>query len=414
MIAFLKHTGKISFKLSILIFLNLAVIVVSAYAQNKQFSGTVICRQTGLPVEGVSISYSAKNIGSVTNTDGKFIVAISGSFNAKDSLVFSCIGFKNTAISLNDISSPNNIKIQLDTLNITLHEVVVKPLSTREMLDSLIKHNTKLFASPMQLSGYYRELVFTNNACTEFSDALCSYYFSKTDAANGQLKIEASRCRIAKSVSDDNDKTYEDHIDSKINPNRLFRYALLKGLFEKYLPDDAVSSYKYSIETIDSDGSIRITFVPKSNQSGYYFGFVFIVTADFSLNSLTLSIPVAFANAIKEKSLLGIHFKPLQLLLTVNYGKWNNSIYPANFKVNYTAHLWGKLLGTSMDEVINQRSEFVTGNAAFENIAASKKASVYKKGNICGNGDAMNDELLKGHTFIQLSAKDSLAVKPLN
>jgi hypothetical protein len=117
---------------------------------------------------------------------------------------------------------------------------------------------------------------------------------------------------------------------------------------------------------------------------------------------------------VKEKSILGIHVKLLGYSFKVNYNSYHNKIYPAYYNTNKNFHLYGSFLGTSFNEIIDNKTEFVTSKIdTGRDLKKFNSSELYKKGNICGNGQAINDALLKNYTIIVPSAKDSVAIKSL-
>jgi hypothetical protein len=400
-------------RLSFFIYIILLSFPVSAQ-QRDLVSGVVISQDKSEPIDGVTISWSNKGIGSITNADGKFIILLSPPYNQQDSLIFSCIGYKAQKVSISAVINNKNLVVKLEASIQNLNEVVIRPLTLKQLLDSIDRHNSMAFVSPMKLDGYYRELVFTNTKCTEYSDAICSYFFDRTSKPDGQLKINASRCRLEKKDNEDKNNL-EIYHDSEIDPNLAFKYAMLSTMLVKFFPDKVLDDYKYAIErSVDqASDELKITISPNIG-STYFYKLTLIVKTDFTIRSYRLEIPDNLSINIKEKSLLGIHFKNIQLIINVNYSSLFDHIYPAYYSVHRKHHIWGKFLGTTMDQIVENKSEFVVAEVNKQkDLSAFNKQDIYKKGNICNNGIAINDTLLKKYTIIVPSAKDSIAIKAL-
>ena len=73
----------------------------------------------------------------------------------------------------------------------------------------------------------------------------------------------------------------------------------------------------------------------------------------------------------------------------------------------------GKFMDVVLNQVVENKSEFVVSELNNTNPRPFEKRLVYIKGNICNNGAAINDALLKDHTIIKLTQKDSSAVNSL-
>lgn len=110
--------------------------------------------------------------------------------------------------------------------------------------------------------------------------------------------------------------------------------------------------------------------------------------------------------------MLGIHSKLVKSLIEVNYSSIAGHIYPGYYAIIKSTKVWGKMLGATINELKEEKSEFVAGNAANTGQAFAK-ADVYKKGNLCSNGTAINDELLQSYTIIKPTMKDSIAIKAM-
>jgi len=405
---------KYSLRLGLLIYLLFISLYVSAQIKDP-VSGIVISQDNGEPIDGVTIAWSNKGIGSITNSDGKFVIVLTPPYKQQDSLIFSCIGYKPERVSINTAINNKNLIVKLKATVENLQEVAIRPLTLKQLLDSINRHNTMAFVSPMKLDGYYRELVFTNAKCTEYSDAICSYFFDRTSPKNIQLKINASRCRFEENVNKDRHDVKK-NFKSDIDPNLAFRYALVSAMITDYLPDKVLADYRYTLDRFGDKGSddLKVTIFPSKNNKAFY-KLTFILSNDFLLRSYRLEIPDNLLDKTDEMSLLWIHEKDLNLVIEVKYTSFFDHIYPSYYFIEEGEHFWGKLLGAKVDEISINKSEFIAnGINQSNNVLAFDKQDTYKKGNICNNGIAINDELLKNYTIIVPSAKDSIAIKALS
>ncbi|OKS86002.1 carboxypeptidase-like regulatory domain-containing protein [Mucilaginibacter polytrichastri] len=398
--------------LLIIIFTLVFLSIRPLMAQDRnRISGTVLSAEGAMPVDGVTIAWLNKGIGSITNSEGHFIIVLTASYAGTDSLTFSCIGYSTEKFSIGTAIGTNGLVVKLKPLVENLKEVVVRPLSLKQLLDSITQHNNEAFASPIKMNGYYRELVFTNDKCTEFSDAICAYFFDRVTQPDGQLKIIASRCRKETKENKDKDNM-EVYKDSKINPNQAFSYAMLTGMIEKYFPEKSLADYQYTMQQQGSEQDLKIVILPKTDTGEAFYQLTLMLKGDFTLKSYRLEIPERLLGQVKEKSLLGIHIKVVKNLIEVNYLSIAGHIYPGYYSVRKLTKLWGKFLGTTINQLKEEKSEFVTGNVVL-NSSAFTKADVYKKGNLCSNGTAINDDLLKNYTIIKPTMKDSVAISAL-
>lgn len=97
-----------------------AMVVQSDLAAPKLISGVVISSEDSLPIPGATVWIRGTNTGTVTDTDGTFI--LQGVEEEKPTLVASFIGMENKEISL---MQNENLEIMLEPSQISLNEVVV-------------------------------------------------------------------------------------------------------------------------------------------------------------------------------------------------------------------------------------------------------------------------------------------------
>lgn len=401
----LKHT-TICILLLLLSFGSISI----AHAQDKELKGKVISTGNSQALPYVNITIPRKGVSTVSNEDGVFIFKFPGNNDPQDSIIFSSIGYKPQAISINDALKHKDIVVALTESVQELKEVVIKPLTVKELLDSIGHHNYMAFGSPMKLSGYYREFVFTNAKCTEYSDALFEYYYDRRLKNEGQLKIAASRCEKATQKKEEN-HNFTIFAESRIGPDKIFGYSMLVDIITRNFTDKVLDDYTYNIEEGDNK-NLLVTILPKTN-SDKYFKLQFSLTPDYVIKSYKFDVPANLLANVKERSIMGIHGKVTAFAVECRYQTSNNQIYPGYFKVTQTVKISGKFMGVVVDQVTAQKSEFVVTQFMAKNISPFTKSDIYKKGNICENGVAMNADMLKNYNFILPTKKDSLAISSI-
>ncbi|MEO6852176.1 MAG: hypothetical protein ABI166_16150 [Mucilaginibacter sp.] len=278
------------------------------------------------------------------------------------------------------------------------------------MVDSLKTHNKKAFLYPSQYSGYYREQVYTNSKCTEYSDALIEYELAG-NKFEGYLKIVASRC--LKEQKDNEDKNnVEIYNESKINPNEVFRYALFTGLMEKFFPFKSLLQYNYKLEDDGTDGT-KITIYPKLANNNALYKLVLYVNDDFDLKSYSLEVPDENLHLFPEKSLLGIHVQTTGLIIEASFKNAGSGIYPNFFSITKNQNIWGKFMGATINQHVINKSQFIVSGINSSYKISFSKSEIYRKGNLCSNGRATNNSELEKYTIIKQTAKDSISISTL-
>ncbi|HEX3025329.1 MAG TPA: SusC/RagA family TonB-linked outer membrane protein, partial [Chitinophagaceae bacterium] len=116
---------------------------VILFAQTKKISGKVLSGEDNKPLPGVSIQIKGLQDGTTTDANGVFAINVS----AKDTLVFSYVGFEKNEIAINNNSS---IQVLMQPVNNKLQDVVVIGYGTvkkKDLTGSVVSVNTKEFSS---------------------------------------------------------------------------------------------------------------------------------------------------------------------------------------------------------------------------------------------------------------------------
>ena len=92
--------------------------VTQIYAQNRTVTGTVTAKEDGLPIPGATVKVKGSNVGTQTNTAGKFTLSVpSGA-----TIVVSFVGYSTQQVA---VGSQSTINVSLATSAGQLGEVVI-------------------------------------------------------------------------------------------------------------------------------------------------------------------------------------------------------------------------------------------------------------------------------------------------
>jgi len=116
---------KLTFLLACLFWIGMGLV----NAQSKSISGKVFSVDDGQPVIGATVLVKGTTIGTITDTDGRFIINLPG--NSK-TLVISFVGMKTV-----EIEAKNNISIKLELDARQIEEVVVTAVGIKRSQKSL-------------------------------------------------------------------------------------------------------------------------------------------------------------------------------------------------------------------------------------------------------------------------------------
>ena len=129
------------------------------HAQTTKVEGTVRDLKTGEVLAGVSITIQiAKGIyGGVSNQKGDFSINI---LPGADSIWFSMIGYRHAAFALTHLPIDRVLNISLAPESVTLHAVVVQPLTALDIIHQAAQKLPSFIPSrDFESEVFYREII---------------------------------------------------------------------------------------------------------------------------------------------------------------------------------------------------------------------------------------------------------------
>jgi hypothetical protein len=112
-------------------FIFLLLLSSNTLLWGQQISGNVFEMNSEIPVEYVNIGIVGKNVGTISDQNGKYTLQIPPQYH-NDTLRFSCIGYHSYSVKISDFMKLNNGNVSLEKRLYNLTEVVVRPKKTRQ------------------------------------------------------------------------------------------------------------------------------------------------------------------------------------------------------------------------------------------------------------------------------------------
>ncbi len=384
----------------------------------KTISGIIYSAKDRNPISGAYISIKVQSLGTLSNNEGKFQLIGIDNISYADSVQISYLGYLSKVVVVKDFPTNEVLKIYLAECTFQLKEIKVKPLTTKELIDKIEKVNQNRFITPVAMQSYYREFVYTNSKCTEYSDALC--HFEIDAKQNPELYVLSSRCLKRKQEDPKKTGEYEAQLASNINPNKVFGYAFFSDLLDKYFPKETLDGYEYQIQD-NIQGNLligeTIFIFSKISTKDLTYSLTLITDTNYILKNYSLEIPPSAKNFAKQRNLLGLHFKLTDLIIKASFSLNQDGLYPTSISMQKAQNFWGKFLGVSINEHILDITNVIFTNAKVLNSSNSLagKNSRYKKGNMCSSSQAsINDSLLKNNTILLPTQMESRQIDSLN
>ena len=129
----------------------------------KVFEGKVIDALTKRPVVFANVYLLNSSTGTVTNSDGEFILKVPASESEK-TVGVSYIGYHNVELKLSELEPEDNV-IKLEPSSVQIKEVIIRtsdPTELIQMAMQRIDENYKV--SPEMLIAFYRETLKQNRS----------------------------------------------------------------------------------------------------------------------------------------------------------------------------------------------------------------------------------------------------------
>jgi hypothetical protein len=141
----------------------------------KAYQGIVIDASTRKPVVFANVYLEGTSIGTVTNSEGEFILKIPK--NVKQNIIgIAYLGYKNELIPLKNLESEKN-EIILEPSPIPIEEVIIRTGDPVELLMAAISNIKNNYPNnPEQQIGFYRETIRQNRNYVAVAEAVLDVY----------------------------------------------------------------------------------------------------------------------------------------------------------------------------------------------------------------------------------------------
>lgn len=289
----LKKAGLIIILYLILIPFNL---IASHYetgysdtANYKSFSGIVIDKETGNPIVFANIHIEGTKKGTVSNSDGEFIIKVPGRFYQGE-ISISSLGYKIRTIPIDSLTEDQNV-IQLTVTTYAIGELTVY---NHDPYDLLLRAKEKISENfsqePVMLDAFYRETIKKNRNYVSVSEAILKAYKSSYNKITDFDRVKIFKGR----KSEDVEKMDTILFKLKGGPYYSFLLDIVKNPGD-LLSDDIMEYYEYELIGI-SEIQNREVFVIAFDQKDFveyslYSGKIYldvetlaIVQANFGLS----------------------------------------------------------------------------------------------------------------------------------
>lgn len=298
-------------------------------------SAKIIDDKKGNPISYASVSILNKPIGTISNTDGDFLLKIHPDF-IRDTLIISCMGFSQILIPAYKLLDED--LIIMNTFSIRIKEVKVTAITPAQLLENIRKNFTLNYCENARLmTGFYRETVQQDGNYINISEAVIEIL--KAPYSNN-LRIDL--VRLIKGRRSPDVKPFQ-WLNFKLQggPFTITKLDVVKTM-ESFLDEKYESSYLYNITKViwyNENPVYVLSFKPASEtfEEGFA-GEMYvhresfaIVHIDFHLNKTGLKNA---ENILVKKKPKGVKAKPTYVYYNVSYQQFEGKWHLANAKAS--------------------------------------------------------------------------------
>ena len=351
-----------------------------------------------------SVSVPGTDIGTVTNSEGEFILKVKKSLNAQF-FEISHLGYINKKFEINS-SLGNNKVFNLEQHIFPLEGLTVRPKDPEDLVRMALR-NTKLNYSekPNMMTGFYRETIKQGREYLSISEAVVDISkASYTNMQNDQVKI--FRGRKGGNVK----KADTLMIKLQGGPNVALLLDIVKNN-DMIISLDSLDNYSFevtSIVNIDGKPNYVISFEPNVVKSyPLYYGKLYITQDNLAISMAEFSLDLNDADKAARQFVrakpAGLLFTPTTTNYLVTYKQQGAKYYlnyvriELKFKCDWKRK-WFKNNYTIMSEVaITDRREdnivrFANQELFKSNMVFADKIKSFGDGDFWGNHNIIEPE----------------------
>lgn len=281
----------------------------------------IIDQDTKDPIVFASVYQTGTSIGTVSNSDGEFILKIPGK-NPKGTISITHLGYKNKEIEISELLSKSN-KIFMESYSIPIEELVVRNLSPEAILiEALNKKRENYSLNPEMQTGFYRETIKQNRNYVSISEAVLDIYNSGYRDNFDFDRIKIFKGRKSKDVK----KMDTILVKFQGGPRTAMFLDLMKnpGVI---LDPDYFGYYNFSLNGIvkinDRDNYVIAFDQARSFEIPLYQGKVYVDVESMAITSVNFRLS---EKSLKNAANLLVKKKPASMKIDVQSG---------NYLVNY-------------------------------------------------------------------------------
>jgi len=325
-----------------------------------KITGKIIDKNTGAPVEYANISLVGKSIGTVSNSDGEFILKISSAL-INDTLGISYIGYEIYKQPVAILLSGNNT-IHLAPDYIPIQQVIIRKIDPILLLKNAIENIPLNYSNhPSLLTSFYRESVRESRRYVIVSEAVLQTYKSPytEDYEKDQIKIIKAR------KSQDIKSTDSVILKLKAGLGTTLLLDIVKQPAVFFSTDNfEYYSYKMADVMIDNEKEAYVIKFDHKENNNYppFTGRIYLDLNSLAIKAVDFSLK---ENKIEKATHLFVikkpryfRVRPLKAEYLVKFKEFNSKYYlnfircETEFRIRNKKQLFGKVFNTVIEMAV--------------------------------------------------------------
>jgi hypothetical protein len=298
-------------------------------------TGKIVDDKRENPIKYASVSLYNKPIGTISNTEGNFLLKIHPDF-IRDTIVISCMGYAQSMMPAYKILDEDIII--MSPVSIRIKEVKVTATTPERLLNHIRENLSLNYSEDSKLmTAFYRETIQQDNNYINVSEAV----------------IEILKAPYSNSLRNDLVRIIKGRRSPDVKPFQWLNFKLQGGPFtitkldivktmESFIDEEFQNSYSYSISKVvwyNENPVYILEFKPVAEFSSLGFvGEMYIHRETFAIVHVNFhfnksGLKNAESVMIKKKP-KGVKAKPTYTNYEVNYQEYNGKWHLANVKAS--------------------------------------------------------------------------------
>lgn len=325
--------------------------------------GKLTDQNTKKPVVFANVYVTGTNIGTVSNSEGEFIIKVPNGSQSR-TISVSYMGYKTLTVLVSSLKADGN-NIALEPEPITLKELIVRTNDPISLIRGAIRNVPQNYGSdPFLCIAFYREAIMQNRQYVGVAEAVLDIYKSRYSN-----EAEFDRVKIFKGRKSQDVKKMDTLVFKLQGGHQVALLLDLAKNPQSFMTEETFNEYDYkpvTIANIEGKDTYILEFTQKEGiEEPYYDGKIYLDVNTLAIKRVEFGLSpegVMFADKyLVKKKPTGTNVKTQSGVYVVDYrelnGRWtlNHVRYEVKFKVDKKRQLFNKIYTSTVDLAVTDK-----------------------------------------------------------